>query len=296
MINLFFRMNIMNRRLFLQGLGLTAVGLHSNDVLSNNVYLGPLGVQLYTVRNAIIKDLEGSLQKLAQLGYTNLELFGYNGTFFGKTAVEFKAILDRLGLKVVSSHHTTGITMKGKGTMADGWSKAVEDVHVLGSEFMVCAFLAPNERSLKHYQDLPSTLDNAGKICKSAGVQFAYHNHDFEFEKTGDFIPYDFILQNTSPDLVKMESDLYWFAKAGQDPVAYFNKYPGRFPLWHVKDMEAGTKIFTEVGNGTIDFDRIFAARKKAGLKYWFVEQDQSKGDPFDSLKISRDYLAKKNF
>jgi sugar phosphate isomerase/epimerase len=96
-------------------------------------------------------------------------------------------------------------------------------------------------------------LEGAGKACKSAGIQFAYHNHDFE--KTVDFIPYDFILQNTSADLVKMESDLYWFAKAGQDPVEYFNKYPGRFPLCHVKDMEAGTKIFTEVGNGNIDFD-----------------------------------------
>jgi len=93
-----------------------------------------------------------------------------------------------------------------------------------------------------------------------------------------------------------MELDLYWISKAGYDPVAYFNKYPGRFPLWHVKDMEAGTKDITEVGNGTIDFDRIFAARKKAGLKYWFVEQDVSKGDFFKSLETSRDYLAKKNY
>jgi hypothetical protein len=108
--------------------------------------------------------------------------------------------------------------------MADGWLKAVEDVYVLGSEFMVCAFLAPNERSLKHYQDLPVILEDAGKACKSAGIQFTYYNHDFELEKTEDFIPYDFILQNTSADLVKMESDLYRFAKAGQELMEYFNK------------------------------------------------------------------------
>jgi sugar phosphate isomerase/epimerase len=161
---------------------------------------------------------------------------------------------------------------------------------------MVCAFLFPNERTPENYKALPAMLDKAGTATKAAGIQFAYHNHDFEFEKFEDTLVYDFLLKNTSSDLVKMEMDLYWISKAGQDPVAYFEKYPGRFAMWHVKDMEAGTKAITEVGNGTIDFDRIFKARKKAGLKYWFVEQDTSKRDMFESLKISRDYLAKKNY
>ncbi len=286
----------MERRKFLQGLTLSAAGLYTSPLLAKSVNIGPLAVQLYTVRDAVAKDLEGSLSKLAAIGYKQLELFGYNGTFFGKTAKEFKTILDRTGLKVVSSHHTTGLEVKGKGTLSDGWDKAVEDLHWLGAEFMVCSYLQPNERTTKHYEILPALLEKSGMASKKAGIQFAYHNHDFEFQKSGDFIPYDFILKNTSADLVKMESDLYWFAKAGQDPVAYFEKHPGRFPLWHVKDMEAGSGIFTEVGNGTINFDRIFAARKISGLKYWFVEQDQSKQDPFESLKISRDYLAKKNF
>ncbi|MHA8102491.1 sugar phosphate isomerase/epimerase family protein [Aquirufa nivalisilvae] len=286
----------MERRIFLKGLALGVSGLYAHSSLAANPYLGPLGVQLYTVRDAVAKDLEGSLEKLAGLGYKNLEIYGYNGTFFGKTAHEFKTILDRVGLKVVSSHHTSGIAIKSKGTLSDGWQKAVEDLHHVGAEFMVCAFLFPNERSADHYKALPSLLTSSGEATKSAGIQFAYHNHDFEFVKSADFVPYDFILQNTSPDLVKMEADLYWFGRAGIDPVTYFEKHPGRFPLWHVKDMEAGTKVFTEVGNGTIDFDRIFAARKAAGLKYWFVEQDVSKRDPFESLKISRDYLAKKNF
>jgi sugar phosphate isomerase/epimerase len=186
--------------------------------------------------------------------------------------------------------------MKGKGTLTDGWDKAIEDIHALGAEYMVCAFLFPNERTPEIYKSLPAMFEKAASATKAAGIQFAYHNHDFEFEKLDDTLVYDFLLKNTSPDLVKMEMDLYWISKAGYDPVQYFEKYPGRFHMWHVKDMEAETKAITEVGNGTIDFDRIFAARKKAGLKHWFVEQDTSKRDKFESLKISRDYLAKKNY
>ena len=255
-----------------------------------------LNVQLYTVRDAVSKNLEGTLERLAGLGYKNIELYGYNGTFFGKTANEFKTILSNTGIKVLSSHHTTGIAMKGKGTLSDGWDKAVEDVHALGAEYMVCAFLFPNERTPEIYKSLPAMFEKAATATNAAGIQFAYHNHDFEFEKLGDTLVYDFLLNNTPADLVKMEMDLYWISKAGQDPVQYFEKYPGRFHLWHVKDMEAGTKAITEVGNGTIDFDRIFKARKKAGLKYWFVEQDTSKRDMFESLTISRNNLAKKNY
>ncbi len=287
----------MKRSIFLKSLGLGVAGIYANNLFAkNNLYLGPLGVQLYTVREAVAKDLAGSIAHLAELGYKNLEIFGYNGSFFGKSASDFKSIIDQNGMRVVSSHHTSGIVAKGKGTLTDGWQKAVEDIHTLGAEYMVCAYLNEGERSLKHYEALPKLLEASGQMCKDAGMQFAYHNHDFEFIKSGDFIPYDFILKNTSSNLVKMEADLYWFSKAGQDPLAYFDQYPDRFPLWHVKDKELTTGAFTEVGNGVINFDQIFAARKKAGLKYWFVEQDVCKRDPFESLKISRDYLSKKNF
>ena len=273
-----------------------AASLYASKLFAEEIKKRSLSVQLYTVRDAVSKNLEGALEQLAGLGYKNIELYGYNGTFFGKSVSEFKTILANTGIKVLSSHHTTGIAMKGKGTLTDGWDKAIEDIHAIGAKYMVCAFLFPNERTPENYKVLPAMLDKAGTATKTAGIQFAYHNHDFEFEKLDDTLVYDFLLKNTSSDLVKMEMDLYWISKAGQDPVAYFEKYPGRFHMWHVKDMEAGTKAITEVGNGTIDFDRIFKARKKAGLKYWFVEQDTSKRDMFESLKISRDYLAKKNY
>jgi len=286
----------MKRRHFIQNLSFGAAGLYMSPLLADQFKKKSLNVQLYTVRDAVSKNLEGTLERLAGLGYKNIELYGYNGTFFGKTANEFKTILSNTGIKVLSSHHTTGIAMKGKGTLSDGWDKAVEDVHALGAEYMVCAFLFPNERTPEIYKSLPAMFEKAATATKAAGIQFAYHNHDFEFEKLGDTLVYDFLLNNTPADLVKMEMDLYWISKAGQDPVQYFEKYPGRFHLWHVKDMETGTKAITEVGNGTINFDRIFKARKKAGLKYWFVEQDTSKRDMFESLTISRNNLAKKNY
>jgi len=286
----------MKRRHFIQNLSLGAAGLYASKFFAEEIKKKSLNVQLYTVRDAVSKNLEGSLEQLARLGYKNIELYGYNGTFFGKSASEFKTILSNTGIKVLSSHHTTGIGMKAKGTMTDGWEKAIEDIHAIGAKYMVCAFLFPNERTPEVYKSLPAMLEKAGNATKAADIQFAYHNHDFEFQKLDDTLVMDHIINKTSPELVKIELDLYWISKAGYDPVAYFEKYPGRFPLWHVKDMEAGTKAITEVGNGTIDFDRIFASRKKAGLKYWFVEQDTSKRDMFESLKISRDYLAKKNY
>ena len=286
----------MKRRVFLQSLSLGVAGLYANNIFAGQFVKDPLGVQLYSVRDAVSKNLEGALERLADLGYKNLEIFGYNGTFFGKSASEFNAILKKTGLTVISSHHTTGIAMKGKGTLTDGWDKAIEDINAIGGKYMVCAFLFPNERTPEMYKSVPELLNKSGTATKAAGIQFAYHNHDFEFDKLGDTTAYDFILTNTDKDLVKMEMDLYWISKTGQDPVKYFEKYPKRFALWHVKDMAAGTKDITEVGNGTIDFDRIFAARETAGMKYWFVEQDVSKGDIFESLTASKNYLAKKNY
>ena len=286
----------MKRRNFIQNMSMGAAALYANKLFTGFGDSKSLAVQLYTVREPVAKNLEGALEQLAGLGYKSIELYGYNGTFFGKSLSEFKTILANTGIKVLSSHHTTGIATKSKGTLSDGWDKAIEDIHALGAEYMVCAYLMPNERTPEIYKSLPAMFEKAATATKAAGIQFAYHNHDFEFEKLDDTLVYDFLIKNTSADLVKMEMDLYWISKAGYDPVQYFDKYPGRFHMWHVKDMEAGTKAITEVGNGTIDFDRIFAARKKAGLKYWFVEQDTSKIDKFESLKISRDYLAKKNY
>ncbi len=286
----------MERRRFLQTLGIGAAGLYTMDVFAATKQPKKLAVQLFSVREFVAKDLKGSLEKLAGIGYNEIEIYGYNGTFFGKSPGEFKQILKDTGITVSSSHHTTGWGMKGKGTLTDGWKQAVEDLHSIGAKYMGCSYLFPQERTKENYTALPDLLSKSGEVTKDAGIQFFYHNHDFEFEPFNNTLVYDHILQNTTADLCSMELDLYWITKAGKDPLEYFGRYPGRFALWHVKDMEAGTKDITEVGHGTIDFDKIFAAREQAGLQKWFVEQDTTKGDIFQSLKESYDYLSKKKY
>ena len=286
----------MQRKDFLKLSSMGLLGLYScgTSTLMNNQK--PLAIQLYTIRDAISLDLEKSLERLAELGFRQLEIYGYNGTFYGKDRKDFLNILKNTGLEVVSSHHTTGILDNDKGTLLKDWDQSVEDLHFIGSKYMVCSYLFPEERTVEHYKKLPELLDRCAAITAGAKIDFAYHNHDFEFEKLESKTIYDFILDNTDPNFVKMELDLYWIAKAGIDPVTYFDRYPGRFPLWHVKDMEAQSRDFTEIGNGTIDFKSIFEAKEKAGLKYWFLEQDSSRKDIFESITISRDYINKHKF
>lgn len=293
-----YKLPAMQRRKFLRNLGVSATAIAIAPRLTGApIQQKTLGAQLWTIRDALNKDLEGSLHKLAALGYSSIEIFGYNGTFWGKTAKEFSNICKNAGLNIISSHYDTGRHDKANGTLLYGWQKAVDDAAAMHVQYMVCAWLYPEERvSLDLYKSLAGMLNTAGETCRKANIQFGYHSHDFEFPPIDGIVPYRYLLDNTDPALVKMEADLYWMVKAGQDPVAWFKQYPGRFPLWHVKDMEKGTGNFTEVGNGTIDFDRLFAARATAGLKHWFVEQDECKGDPFNSLAMSRDFLAKKNF
>ncbi|MCD2423770.1 sugar phosphate isomerase/epimerase [Niabella pedocola] len=286
----------MNRSAFLKTIAAGTAGLYTTNLFAGSVKKKYMAMQLFSVREAVAKNLEGTLEKLVGIGYNELEIYGYDGSFFGKTRAEFSSILKNTGVKVVSSHHLTGFQVKSKGTLKNGWEQAVEDLHAIGARYMACAYLFPEERTPEIYAALPDLLNKSGEKAAAAGMGFAYHNHDFEFEKYNNTLVYDHLITNTNPKLVNMELDLYWISKAGQDPVAYFNKYPGRFPLWHVKDMEAGTGAITEVGHGTIDFDRIFAARKTAGLKKWFVEQDTSKGDMFESLKFSHDHLATKKY
>lgn len=285
----------MKRSQFIQSVALGALSVGLGDVFAQSKKSKNFAMQLFSVRDAVAKDLEGTLRKLRSIGYNQLEIYGYNGTFFGKTPKEFKTILANTDMKVISSHHVSGYGMKMKGSLQDNWKQTVEDLAAIDAKYMGCSYLFPNERTNEIYTALPDLLNSCGEVAKGSGIQFIYHNHDFEFEKFGDTLAYDHLLNKTDANLVKMELDLYWICKAGKDPLAYFDKYPGRFPLWHVKDMSAAGEI-TEVGNGTIDFAKIFAARKKAGLKHWFVEQDISKGDIFESLKSSHKFLSSQKY
>lgn len=248
-----------------------------------------IGLQLYTLRADLAKDLEGTLKKVAAIGYKEVELFGYNdGKFFGKTPKEFKAILGGLGLAPVSGHYGAGVQNKTtKGTLSNDWQRAVDDAAELGQKYVNCAYLTDEERkSIEDYKKYVDLFNKSGEVAKKAGLQFGYHNHDFEFKKLDGQLPYD-LIASTDPKLVKLELDLYWIVKAGLDPVDLFKKYPGRFPLWHVKDMDKTDKSFAEVGTGSIDFKKIFDHRKLAGLTHFFVEQDVAKIPAIEAIDIS---------
>ncbi len=258
-----------------------------------------IGLQLYTVRDFMEKDPLGTLAKVAQIGYNSVENATYTGTekFYGMDAVTYKKVLINNGLVSLSGHYRLGEEMnKGaiiNGTILHDWQKAIDDASAVGLKYMVCAYLSDQERgTLDHYKQLADIFNKAAEACNKSGIQFCYHNHNFEFEVQNGVFPYDILLDRTDKDLVKMEMDLYWIKKAGQDPLALFQKHPGRFPLWHVKDMsKEADQSFAEVGNGIIDFKTIFKHKDEAGMKYFFVEQDKCPGSPFDSISQSIKFI-----
>lgn len=262
-----------------------------------------IGLQLYTLRDALEQNLTGTLEKVAAIGYKNLEsAMGKEGHYYGRKPKAFKALLKELGLKLRSSHVLTGISQGDApvteyATLTHGLTRLVDEAAETGQAYLVCAWLAPHERkTLDDYIRLADLFNKAGEACKNAGLQFAYHNHDFEFQPLEGKLPYDLLLAETDPELVRMELDLYWIKKAGYDPLAYFQRYPGRFPLWHVKDMEkGGDHSFTEVGRGVIDFKSIFSHARQSGMEYFFVEQDIS-SDPLQSITTSYSYLSQMTY
>jgi sugar phosphate isomerase/epimerase len=287
----------MNRRELLKQMAwVTAGSFMMKDALAlHDVKNKKVGVQLYTVRNEIGKDPKGTLQQVAKLGFGEVESFGYNGKFFGMSATEYKSLLSDLGMSAPSGHYMYGNfgNKQNPGTVIHGWDKAVEDAAALGQKYMVIAYLMPNERGdINTYKQIAANLSKAAETCKKSGIQLCYHNHDFEFEAQNGQLPFDILTSETDADLVKIELDLYWATRAGQDPIALFKKHQGRIALWHVKDMDnTDKKNFTEVGSGVIDFATIFKHAKTSGMKHFFVEQDMCPGSPFDSIKKSIGFI-----
>lgn len=289
---------MLTRRDFLKSSGLMSAGLMLNPSL-NGYDKSVIGLQLYTVRDAMQADPAATLAKVASVGYNSVENATYTGTqlFYGLKPAEYLKLLKQNGLKAHSGHYRLGEELTNgaatEGTILHNWQKTVDDAAAIGLEYMVCAYLsAPERGDLDHYKKIAESFNKAGETCRKANIQFCYHNHDFEFEKQGSEYPYSVLLNATDKDLVKMEMDIYWVTKAGQDPLKLFAEQPDRFPLWHVKDMDnTAAHNYTEVGNGTINFKQIFAKASTAGMKYYFVEQDKCPGSPYDSIKKSFGYI-----
>ncbi len=264
-------------------------------------HIDRLGLQLYTVRDLMKQDFDGTIAGVAKIGYKELEFAGYHG----KSPKEVRALLDANGLTSPSAHHSIELLDKNLQEILDG-------AQVIGQKFIVCPYLDAKSRTADGYKHLAESCNRVGEATKKAGIQFAYHNHSFEFEKVDGLdgkLPFDYLLAQTDPKLVKIEMDLCWMNVAGQDPVSYFKKFSGRFPLIHVKDWSkegSGSRDYegavghpvtghiTNVGGGSIDFKKIFAQSGKAGIEHYFVENDDAKS--LDDAKASYDYLAKLQF
>lgn len=283
----------MNRRTLLQiiaygfGGGILLNNMNITGKAENKKKLPKIGLQLYTVRRNLEKDFEGTLRQIAGLGIKEVEFAGY----FGQKPEEIKELLKNLKLAAPSAHTDTE-------TLRTGLPKAIEAAKTIGHQYLILGYLPEEERkSLDDYKKLIELLNKAGEKCRAADLQFAYHNHDFEFKKIEGKIPYDLILAETAAEKVKMEMDLYWINKAGFEPLSYFEKYPKRFPLVHVKDMDnTPEKSFTEVGRGIIDFKKIFSKASVAGIRHYFIEQDETPAEPLESVKISLKYLKELKF
>lgn len=265
-----------------------------------------IGLQLYTVRSEMPKDFEGTIAKVAQTGYKEVEFAGY----FKHSPKEVRAILEKNGLTAPSAH-IQGAALE---VMENKWPETLDVAHEIGHKFIVCPWIDEKQRTADGYKHAAEVFNKAGEASQKAGIQFAYHNHSFEFapvEGLGGKLAYDYLLEQTDANFVKMEMDLCWISVAGKDPLSYFNKYPGRFPMVHVKDYvndpnstssyagATGSVSFKgrleDAGKGTIDWKRIFADWETAGIQHYFVENDDAK-KPFEDIKISYDYLEALRF
>jgi sugar phosphate isomerase/epimerase len=252
-----------------------------------------IGLQLYSIRDsinkALPKNVASSLEKVGKMGYKSVELANYdNGKVYGMEPADFKALCMKNGLKVLCSH--VGTFLPSQADMAKElawWDKCI-DVHVaLGAKFLVQPFMGDGAyRSLDTLKLYCDYFNKIGEKCKAKGLRFGYHNHDKEFStKLDGKTMYDIMLANTDPSKVMFEMDLYWAVMGGAKPVEYFNKYPGRFELWHIKDKkEIGADDF-------MHFDKIWAGAAKSGMQYGFVEVEEYNFDQFTSCQKSIDFL-----
>jgi len=279
----------MKRRIFVKSMAAAAaLSLAApSNLFSSQKTKQLIGIQLYTLRDLVNQDFMGTLTKLSNIGYNSIEAAGYNdGKFYGYKPQEYKKILLDLGLTPLSSH---------SGINPENAKKIAEDTLNAGMSYIILPWIGEDRRaSIDTYKKLADDMNLIGEQCNKLGIRFGYHNHAFEFIEIDGQIPYDVLLKQTDADKVCMQLDLYWMVYGGQNPLDYFKEYPGRFELWHVKDMADNEKReSTEIGSGIIDFPAIFDKKGQSGMKYYFVEQEAFKIDPMDSVEMSFNYLKK---
>lgn len=242
------------------------------------------GVQLYTFRKEMLADAAGTLKKIAALGIKQIESAGSDkGYYYGLKPKEMKQICADLGMTLRSGHiHIDA-----------AFQQTISDAVEAGQEYLICSTMPSSGQTIDNYKAAATAFNKAGEESKKVNLKFGYHNHDYEFEAENGKVLYDVLLENTDAALVNMELDLGWVIAAGKDPIAYFKNFPGRFPLWHLKDMDLAKKHSVEFGKGGLDIPKMLKHAKRSGMKYFFIEQEEYAISPFESMKENMDYLAK---
>lgn len=284
------------RRNFLINTSLAATSVLAFPSFAFSMNKKEIGLQLYTLREELSKDVKSTLEKVARAGFTTVETYGFSikDQFWGLSPIELKKMLETNGLKAVSGHYNLGTFLYDGNTTE--LKAAIEAAKILKSEFLTIPWVDEAFRkNSDDYKKIALRLNEAAKMCAAAGLKLAYHNHNFEFEKHDGITGYEILLKETDKDLVSFELDLYWVVRSGNDPLQLFAANPGRFTMWHVKDMDKiNQALNTELGSGSIDFKTIFKQVKQSGMKHFFVEQENNfAGNSFESIKTSCTYIAK---
>lgn len=249
-----------------------------------------MALQLYSVRDDISKDYDGTLKKVGEMGFTHVEAANYNdGLFYGKTPAEFKSDIEKAGMKVLSSHTSKQLSEKELASKdfsesLQWWDKCIDAHKTAGMTYIVAPWMEV-PKTIKDLQTYCEYYNEIGKRCKDKGISFGYHNHAHEFQKVEGQMMYDYMIEHTNPEYVFFQMDVYWVVRGQQSPVDYFNKYNGRFKLLHIKDNK-------ELGqSGMVGFDAIFRNTDAAGTKHLIVEVENYNFTPIESVKKSLDYL-----
>lgn len=277
-----------NRRNFIKESSLAAASLLPlTKLMAHSKSNIPFGLQLWSVKEDMAKDPKGTLRQVASFGYKQIESFeGAKGMFWGMSAKEFDRYTRDLGMKIIASHCD----------YAKDFERKAADAGSIGMKYLICPYKGP-QKSPDAFKRFAEEFNKAGEICRKHGLRFGYHNHDYSFKPEDGKIPEDIMIQNTDPKLVDFELDLYWAVTAGVDPVAYMNKYKGRFRLCHVKDRmknapasEADASCI--LGHGSIDYPKILEAAKRDGMQYYIVEHERfDEGTPLQCAKADAAYM-----
>ena len=272
--------SILTSGIILTGASTKLAGCASSKV--NTAVNDTYGLQLYTLRDDLPKDPQGVLRQVASFGYKQLEGYeGPQGIYWNMKHTDFKKFISDLGMNMVSSHCKWEENLERKA------AEAAE----IGLKWLMCPYLGP-QKELDFFKKTAEKFNKAGEVCKKAGIRFAYHNHDYSFKQLEGQLPQDVMMQNTDASLVDFEMDIYWVVAAGADPVAWFNKYPNRFKLVHVKDRKGNESVV--LGTGTIDFPKILKEGYKKGVQHFIVEQEAYTGTtPLAAAKADAEYMKK---